>query len=257
MVDDKVRAGVVVTGKVVAVDKDKAVVGVIIVDIVVVVVVIITVELEMAKVVCSILVLGFAVLIKGVEIVDSDEDPGTVECFVLVLVPREGVKLVVSEVETLVAIVLALKVIVSEELWTVEAVVLVLMKVVGFVVVAKELEKVESVVLVLIKVVGFVEVLVRLLVLGVLIKTGELVGANVELMVVLVLIKVVDFVVVVAEDDELGKVESLVLVLIKVDDFVVEDKVIVPVVVLGVLIKTGELVGANVELMVVISSVGL
>ena len=248
MVDDKVRAGVVVTGKVVAVDKDKAVVGVIIVDIVVVVVVIITVELEMAKVVCSILVLGFAVLIKGVEIVDSDEDPGTVECFVLVLVPREGVKLVVSEVETLVVI---------EELWTVEAVVLVLMKVVGFVVVAKELEKVESVVLVLIKVVGFVEVLVRLLVLGVLIKTGELVGANVELMVVLVLIKVVDFVVVVAEDDELGKVESLVLVLIKVDDFVVEDKVIVPVVVLGVLIKTGELVGANVELMVVISSVGL
>ena len=239
MVDVKVRAGVVVTGKVMAVDKDKAVVGVIIVDIVVVVV-IITVELEMAKVVCSILVLGFAVLIRSVEIVDSDEDPGTVECFVLVLVPREGVKLVVSEVETLVALVLALvltkmvKGIVSEELWTVEYLVLVLIKVVGFV---------------------FVEVLITVLVLGVLIKTGELVGANVELLV-LVLIKVVDFVVA-AEDDELGKVESLVLVLIKVDDFVVEDKVIVTVLVLGVLIKTGELVGANVELMVVISSVGL
>ena len=239
MVDVKVRAGVVVTGKVVAVDKDKAVVGVIIVDIVVVVV-IINVELEMAKVVCSILVLGFAVLIRSVEIVDSDEDPGTVECFVLVLVPREGVKLVVSEVETLVALVLALvltkmvKVIVSEELWTVEYLVLVLIKVVGFV---------------------FVEVLVTVLVLGVLIKTGELVGANVELLV-LVPIKVVDFVVA-AEDDELGKAESLVLVLIKVDDFVVEDKVIVTVLVLGVLIKTGELVGANVELMVVISSVGL
>ena len=239
MVDVKVRAGVVVTGKVVAVDKDKAVVGVIIVDIVVVVV-IINVELEMAKVVCSILVLGFAVLIRSVEIVDSDEDPGTVECFVLVLVPREGVKLVVSEVETLVALVLALvltkmvKVIVSEELWTVEYLVLVLIKVVGFV---------------------FVEVLVTVLVLGVLIKTGELVGANVELLV-LVPIKVVDFVVA-AEDDELGKVESLVLVVIKVDDFVVEDKVIVTVLVLGVLIKTGELVGANVELMVVISSVGL
>ena len=58
-------------------------------------------------------------------------------------------------------------------------------------------------------------------------------------------------------DNVLEKVVSLVLVLIKVDDFVAEDKVIVPVVVLGVLIKTGELVGANVELMVVISSVGL
>ena len=54
MVDDKVRAGVVVTGKVVAVDKDKAVVVLVwvtglLVDIVVEV--IITGELEIPKVV--------------------------------------------------------------------------------------------------------------------------------------------------------------------------------------------------------------
>ena len=54
MVDVKVKAGVVVTGKVVAVDKEKAVVGVIIVWVTlvdIVVVVIITGELGIAKVV--------------------------------------------------------------------------------------------------------------------------------------------------------------------------------------------------------------
>ena len=88
MVDVKVRAGVVVTGKIVAVavEKDEAVVGVDIVWVTgllavdIIVVVIISVELEIAKGACS--VLGLAVLIRSV---------------VLVLGPIEGVKLVISE----------------------------------------------------------------------------------------------------------------------------------------------------------------
>ena len=100
MVDVKVRAGVVVTGKVVAVDKDKAVVDVTIVwvigllDVDVVVVVITNAELDISKVVCSCSVLGLAVLSRSVEIVDL----GTVECLVLVLGLIEVE--VVSEVET-------------------------------------------------------------------------------------------------------------------------------------------------------------
>ena len=73
----------VITGKVVAVDKDKAVVDVTIVWVigllVDVVVVITNAELDISKVVCS--VLGLAVLNRNVEIVEL----GTVECLVLVL----------------------------------------------------------------------------------------------------------------------------------------------------------------------------
>ena len=83
-------AGVVVTGKIVAVavEKDEAVVGVDIVwvtgllDVDILVVVIISVELEIAKGASS--VLGLAVLIRSV---------------VLVLGPIEGVELVVLEEE--------------------------------------------------------------------------------------------------------------------------------------------------------------
>ena len=106
MVDVKVKAGVVVTGKVGvvvtgkvgAVDKEEAVVGVNIVwvtgllDVDIVVVVIITGELEIAKVVCFVLE-GLAVLIRSVDIVDSDD----VVCIGLVLGPREGVELDLSE----------------------------------------------------------------------------------------------------------------------------------------------------------------
>ena len=90
MVDVKVKAGGVVKGKVVAVDKDEAVVGVIIVwvsgllDVDIVVVVITTGELEIEKVVYS--VLGLAVFIRKVVSVDVEDEPGKVECLLLVLV---------------------------------------------------------------------------------------------------------------------------------------------------------------------------
>ena len=156
-----------------------------------------------------------------------DDELGKVDCSVLVLRPIEGVKLVVSEVETLVAIGLTLvlikvvdfvdvddvndmvvtsfvevgKVGLTEVLCGVVVSIvdnIVLIKVVDFVVVDDTvLEKVVSLVLVLIKVVGFVVV----------------VDDN-------VLDKVVNFVVVV-DDDVLERVESFMLVVIKVVDFVV------------------------------------
>ena len=152
-----------------------------------------------------------------------DDELGKVDCSVLVLRPIEGVKLVVSEVETLVAIGLTLVLIKVVDFVDVDDVVtsfvevgkvgltevlcgvvvsivdnIVLIKVVDFVVVDDNvLEKVVPLVLVLIKVVGFVVV----------------VDDN-------VLDKVVNFVVVV-DDDVLERVESFMLVVIKVVDFVV------------------------------------
>ena len=107
MVDVKVKAGVVVIGKVVAVDKDKAVVDVTIVWVIGLLVDVVVVVIP--KVVCS--VLGFAVLDRSVV------DPGTVECSVLVLGLIKVVEVVevLSEVETVVLIKIV-ELIISEEL---------------------------------------------------------------------------------------------------------------------------------------------
>ena len=131
-----------------------------------------------------------------------DDELGKVDCSVLVLRPIEGVKLVVSEVETLVAIGLTL----------------VLIKVVDFV----DVDDVNDMV-----VTSFVEV-------GKVGLTEVLCGVVVSIVDNIVLIKVVDFVVVddnvldkvvnfvvVVDDDVLERVESFMLVVIKVVDFVV------------------------------------
>ena len=110
----------------------------------------------------------------------------------------------------------------------------VLIKVVDFVDDNDEVCKVEVLVLVINKVVDFVD------------DNDEV--CKVEVLV-LVINKVVDFV---DDNDELGIVEVSVLsVIIIVFNFVVveNEKLVTAVLVPGVLIKTGELVGANVELM--------
>ena len=125
-------------------------------------------------------------------------------------------------------------------------------------VVDDELRKVVSLVLVLIKVVE-VDIVEDDNVLGemedlglVLMKVVDLVEdddvlGKVEVLV-LVLIKVVGFLV---DNDVLGKGEVSVLVLVNVVDFIVieDEELVSTVLVFGVLIKTGELAGADVELM--------